>query len=194
MTSEVQAALIGAVSGAAFGALASLLVNSLSTWFRIKMFSCKLHLEPPQKFGVRVTSRVFNAYDFPMNDAIAYITVYHQKEDVRHPPNNGYDAFIKPPDDVKLVREERLCWSINENPYQTDIYAGERQGLDLFEVGDCWIEIPSENGWGAVTYENGRRGKARVFLNRKKYEAEIKIVSKDTKAKKFKVVIDPDVK
>ena len=29
MTSEVQAALIGAVSGAAFGALASLLVNSL---------------------------------------------------------------------------------------------------------------------------------------------------------------------
>jgi hypothetical protein len=158
------------------------------------MYYSMLQLEPQQIFGVRVTARVFNGYDFPMNDAIAYITIYHEESDVRHPPNNRYDAFIKPPNDVKQVREERLCWSINGNPYKTDIYAGEKQSLDIFEVGDCWIEIPSESGWGAITYENGRRGKARVFLNRKRYEAVIKIVSKDTKAKEFKVVIDPNDK
>ena len=68
--------------------------------------------------------------------------------------------------------------------------------------GKVWISL----GWwlldrdsigervGCGHIRNGRRGKARVFLNRKKYEAEIKIVSKDTKAKKFKVVRDPDVK
>ncbi len=194
MTSEVQAALIGASSGAVFGALASLLVNFLSTRFRIEMYYSLMQLEPQDKFGKRVTARIFNGYDFPMNDAIAYITIYHKESDVQDPPNNKYDAFIKRSDDRKQVREERLCWSINGNPYQTDIYAGERQGLDIFEVGDCWIEIPSESGWGANTYENGRQGKARVFLNRKRYEAVIKIVSKDTKAKEFKVVIDPDDK
>jgi hypothetical protein len=196
MTSEVQAALIGAASGAAFGALASLLVNSLSTKFRTEMYDIKLQLEPQAKAGTRVTARIFNGYDYPMNHAVAYITIYHEKTDVVPPPNNSYDAFIKPPDHVKLVEEDRLCWSLDGNPHEIDIYGGERQSLDVFEVVDSqyWIQIPSERGWGSEKYEDGRRGKARVFLNRKRYEAEIKIVSKDTKAKKFKVAIDPDDK
>ena len=159
MTDEVQAALVGAASGAVFGALASLLVNFLSTKFRIERFHCTTKLEPQLRFGVRITACVLNGYDYPMNDAIAYITIHHQNSDVLDPPPLC-DAFIKPPNDVKCVKEERLCWSINGNPYRTDVYAGERQSLDVFEVGDRWIQIPSESGWGTIIYERGRRGKA----------------------------------
>ena len=49
-----------------------------------------------------------------------------------------------------------------------------------------WIEIPSESGWGTAG------GISRVFLRWKKYEATIKIVSKDSQAKDFLVQIDPD--
>ena len=190
MAVELQAALIGAASGAAFGALATLLVNFLSTRFRIKEYYSTLKLEPQVKAGTRVTARIFNDCDYAMNDAIAYITIFHEESDVQDPPS-GYDAFIKRRDHRKLVDDDRLCWSLDGNPY--DIYAGERQSLDVFEVVDSqnWIQIPSERGWGSEKYDNGRSGKARVFLNRKRYEAEIKIVSKDTKAKKFKVAIDP---
>jgi hypothetical protein len=195
MTVEVQAAIIGAASGAAFGALATLLVNFFSTKFRIERYYCTLQLEPQTKAGTRVTARIFNGYDYPMNDAIAYITIYHKESDIQDPPI-GYDAFIKRRDHKKLVEDDRLCWSLDGNPYKTDIYAGERQSLDVFEVVDSqnWIQIPSERGWGSEKYENGRPGKARIFLNRKRYEAEIKIVSKDTKAKKFNIAIDPDDK
>ena len=195
MTVEVQAALIGAASGAAFGALATLLVNFLSTKFRIDRYYSTLQLEPQTKAGTRVTARIFNGYDYPMNDAVAYITIYHEESDIQDPPI-GYDAFIKRRDHKKLVEDDRLCWSLDGNPYKTDIYAGERQSLDVFEVVDSqdWIQIPSERGWGSERYENGRSGRARVFLNRKRYEAEIKIVSKDTKAKKFNIAIDPDDK
>ena len=162
MTDEVRAAIVGAATGAVFGALASLLVNFLSTRFRIERYHCTTKLERQPRFGARITARVINGYDYPMNDAIAYITVHHQESDVLPPPN-GYDAFIKPPNDVKCVNEERLCWSINGNPYRTDIYGGERQSLDVFEVNDSWIEIPSESGWGAIRYEGGRLGKARAL-------------------------------
>jgi hypothetical protein len=194
MSTEVLAALIGAASGAAFGALATLFVNYLSTKFRVDMYYSKLGLEPQNKVGSRVSARIFNGYSYPMNDAVAYITIYHELSDVVPSPNNNYDAFIKPPDHVKVVEEDRLCWSLDGNPYEIDIYAGERQSLDVFEVVDSqdWIQIPSERGWGSEKYENGRQGKARVFLKRKRYEAEIKIVSRDTKAKKFTVAMDPD--
>ena len=74
------------------------------------------------------------------------------------------------------------------NPASVDIYAGERQVLDVanFDRGGIWIEIPSESGWGTVG------GTSRVFLKWKKYSATIKIVSKDSKAKEFPVQIDPD--
>jgi hypothetical protein len=74
------------------------------------------------------------------------------------------------------------------NPASLNIYSGERQSLDIanFDPNREWIEIPSESGWGTVS------GTSRVFLRWKKYEATIKIVSKDSKAKDFLVQIDPD--
>jgi hypothetical protein len=85
------------------------------------------------------------------------------------------------------LKEDRLCWSRADNPDVIDIYARERQNLDVYEIDrqGFWIQIPSEKGWGTTG------GTARVFLKAKKYTAIIKIVSKDTKAKEFKLQIDP---
>ena len=70
--------------------------------------------------------------------------------------------------------------------------------MDIVDIQDGYIEIPSEDGWASnqtenqVNVEKERRKDSRVFLKRKKYRAEIKIVSKDAKAKVFQILIDPE--
>jgi hypothetical protein len=185
MSNHLQNALISAASGAAFGALASLIVNYFVSRLRLGMLHCKLQLKGEPLVGCRVTARVLNGYIYPLNSVIAYITVEHQMDDVMVPPGNC-DAFIKPTH-LRKLDEDRLCWSRAGNPDVIDIYAKERQSLDVFEIDPQgrWIQIPSEKGWGTTG------GTARVFLKAKKYTAAIKIVSKDTKAKMFQVEIDP---
>jgi hypothetical protein len=119
----------------------------------------------------------------PLSHVYAYIIVEHDPSDILPPPP-GYRAYIKPGD--HKFEEERLCWSMAGNPAHVDIYAGEKQPLDVVEVDPAgnWIQIPSESGWGTG-------GISRAFLRMNKYNATIKIVSKETKAKEFKLQIDP---
>lgn len=181
MKNSLQTALISS----AFGALAALVVNFFAARFRLCMLHWRLQLKGEPLVGCRVTARVFNGYIYPLNSAIAYISVEHQGDDVMTPPNNC-DAYIKPTH-LRQLKEDRLCWSRAGNPDVIDIYAKELQNLDVFEIDreGKWIQIPSEKGWGTTG------GISRGFLKAKKYAATIKIVSKDTKAKEFKVEIDP---
>jgi len=175
------------ILSAAIGAVMALAANWLA--FRIKhlLLKLKLCLEPQPLVGDRVTARVFNGYIFPLNSVYAYISIDHQESDVLDPPA-GAEAYVTKSGHLCVVREDRLCWSVASNPASVDIYAKERQSLDVVEFDRMhnWIQIPSESGWGTAG------GKSRVFLKWKKYGATIKIISKDTDAKEFPVEIDPN--
>ena len=186
--SDVQTPLISF----SVAVITSLVVYLLTTLFRFWWIKLNMKLEEKELIGSRVTVRIFNNSIFPMNDTYAYITIVHEKSDVRTPPDQK-KSYIYPPDNSSrghlcIVQEDRLCWSMASNPASLNIYSGERQSLDIanFDPKHEWIEIPSESGWGTVG------GISRVFLKWKKYEATIKIVSKDSKAKEFSVQIDPD--
>jgi len=137
--------LVGGLFGAVAGALMSLVVNFWLDWNRRTGLHRNLLLEPQQKSGCRVTARVHNGYVLPMNHVCAYITVKHDSSDVLHVPS-GYKAYIKPGD--HKFDEDRLCWSVAGNPPYVDIYAGEKQALDVIEIDPSgnWIQIPSERG------------------------------------------------
>jgi hypothetical protein len=180
---------VSAAFGAVFGALAGLTASVLATRYRLERLHCCLDLKPQDRAGSRVTARVCNGYVFPLTSVWAYITITHELSDILPPPN-GVEAYVWP-HHPKLVQEDRLCWSFAGNPAFMDIYPGEKQSLDIanFDLAGKWIEIPSEDGWGS---ELGKRKSSRVFLKWKKYDVTVKIVSKDTRAKKFAVQIDPD--
>ena len=175
--------------GAVFGALAGLVANVFAAWCRRKRLEACLKFEPQDRFGDRATARICSGYDFPLNSVWAYITITHELSDIAPPPN-GFKAYVGPRCS-KIVKEDRLCWSFSGNPASFNIYPGEKQSLDVvgFDHDRNWIEIPSEDGWGS---ELGKGKSSRVFLSWKKYDATIKIVSKDTRAKQFEVQIDPD--
>jgi len=162
----------------------SLVVNFCLDWNKRRGLHKNLLLEPQQKSGCRVAARIHNNYVLPLTNVYAYITVEHDPSDILHPPN-GYTTYIKPGD--HKFEEDRICWSMAGNPPHVDIYAGEKQPLDVVEIDPSgnWIQIPSESGCGTGG------GTSRVFLKMKKYDAKIKIVSKETKAKEFELQIDP---
>jgi hypothetical protein len=172
--------LISATTGGGAGALFGFIANRLaSIWTRWKLHK-KLLFISQQPIGARTSARIYNSYVLPLNSVYAYISIEHKNSDVLASPDHRV-PFIRP-EHLGTVREDRLCWSISPNPPCVDIYAGEKQSLDLGEFNNPkWILIPSECGW-----ENPR-----VFLKVRKYNATIKIISKDTKAKEFKIEIDP---
>ncbi len=166
----------------------SLLMALFNSRWRIWRLKHCLHFEPEPGsiFHSHKSARIYNGYIFPLHSVFAYITIVHQLSDIVSPPP-GLNAFVNK-GCPRIVTEDRLCWSFAGNPAHIDIYSKERQAIGIANVTADWIEFSSEDGWGTMT-----KGKtSRVFLARKKYHATIKIVSKDTKAKKFKIVIDPD--
>ena len=201
MPRDVETTLIGALAGAT----ASLIVNLLMSRWRLWRLYSNIRLEPQPRTGTRGTARVHNGYIHPLNSVYAYITIEHDPADVLEPPD-PFDSYIRT-DHLCKVQEDRLCWSStapSSNPPELDIYAGERQALDIINIDPhgTWIEIPSEKGWAtSQDAEHVRRlkqngedeaiKKSRVFLKAHKYKASIKIVSKDTKAKEFRIAIDP---
>jgi hypothetical protein len=174
---------------AIIGALIVVVVKAISRLIRMAITYCCLGLKTQRKNGDCVTVRVRNGWCYSLDSAYAYITIDHEESDILEPPS-GFHAYVRPQYSLK-VYEDRLCWSMAGNPARVDIYPFERQALDVagFDPKREWIEFPSEDGWGS----SGKPGmKSRVFLKWKKYSATIKIVSKDSWAKEFKVWINPD--
>jgi len=144
---------------------------------------------------------VINDSNYLVHGAVAYITVQHEREDVLPPPLH-FAAYIGPAHLKTLTEDEedRLCWSATRperNPVSMDIYAGEHQCLDVIDLGrdSHWIEIPSEAGYSSsqtkVQSEKNGAISSRVFLRAdRKYRAQIKIVSADTRARTFAIEID----
>ena len=185
--SDLQTPLISI----AVAVITSLVVYLLTALFRSLWIYRYLKLEE-KVIGSRFTVRIFNDSIFPMSDAYAYITITHEESDVLPPPDQA-KSYIYPPYNshrghLCIVNEDRLCWSMASNPASLNIYSRERQSLDIanFDPNRKWVEIPSESAWGTD------KGTSRVFLKWKKYEATVKIVSKDSKAREFPVQIAPD--
>jgi hypothetical protein len=201
MSRDIETTLIGALAGAT----ASLIVNLLMGSWKIWQLHRNIGFHPQPPTGTRGTVRIHNGYKYPLNNVYAYITIDHVLDDVLEPPE-PFDSYISR-NHLYKVQEDRLCWSStapSTNPPVLDIYAGEKQALDIvnFDPRGQWIEIPSEKGWATSqdsdhvrqmkqNGENDGIKKSRVFLRPRKYKAIIKIVSKDTKAKEFRIEIDP---
>jgi hypothetical protein len=200
MSEELKPTLTGAAAGAAAG----FVVNLLAGRWRLWRLHQSLRFEPQSRTGTRGTARIYNSYIYPLNRVYAYISIEHDISDVLVPPA-PFDAYVTP-DHLCEGREDRLCWSTtapSPTPPVVDIYAGERQALDIVNFHPDWIEIPSESGWATSqdaaqvrqlrdAGSNDSIRKSRVFLRVRRYNATIKIISKDTKAKEFAVKIDPD--
>jgi len=131
-TSELLNILVSGAFGALAGALMSLVVNFWIDWNKRRGLRKNLMFEPQEKRGCRVTARIHNGYVLPLSNVYAYISVEHGPSDVLHPPL-GYRAYIVPGD--HKFEEDRLCWSMAGNPPHVDIYAGEKQSLEV--LGTC---------------------------------------------------------
>jgi len=179
----LETTIIGAAAGAVAGFIATLATTRWRVWW------LKYHLDflAEPKSGTHAFARIYNGYIFPLHSVFVYITIDHQLSDIVETPLPN-KAFVNK-GCQRIVTEDRLCWSFAENPASIDIYAGEKQAIGIANVTTDWIEFPSEDGWSTLT--DGKKT-SRVFLARKKYDATINIVSKDTKAKEFKILIDPD--
>jgi hypothetical protein len=132
----------------------------------------------------KVAVRLRNDYVLPLTDCCAYVSLKYEQSDIMVPPA-GRDAVITPAAPL-FVDQERLCWSAHfptQNPAKVDIYSGETHGLEVF-IYD--LETP----WLALLTEKYDKP-CRVFLKGgKRYRGYLRIVSKETRAKSWKMEID----
>ncbi len=196
LSERITAALIGALAGG----LASLAVNEFRDWWRIKRATSRLSFKPERKAGSRATARVKNNSNYVIHNAVAYITINHDLQDLLQPPKH-FAAFIAKGRHERKLQEDRLCWSVaapDRNPSSVNVLPGEWQLLDIADFGEHseWIEIPSEMGWSSSqkAEEVARVPQivSRVFLRGgKTYSGSVKIVSEDTRACSFNIEINP---
>lgn len=198
MSPELMGGLLGAVAGAFTGALLSFWLNTVQDWLKIRRVSSKIRLVPESRVGSRVTARVVNDSNYTVRNAIAYVSVCHDLEEVMAPPLH-FTAHINP-DHLKLLKEDRLCWSATSpvrSPVSIDIYSGESQCLDIADFGSqtAWIELPSEAGYSSSQTSTEAQGSgaisSRIFLRANRiYSVEIRIVTADTRSRTFRIEID----
>lgn len=145
-------------------------------------------------------ARIFNDSDYPMTDCWAYITIDHTDEDIvpvtrKEGENRFINAHI-PPQWPRDLKEDRLCWALLTpagNPPNINIYSQEQQELLVFEVANDWshFKVFSEEGHPGAAPSDSRRPLYRIGLRgNKKYRGYLKIVSKDSKGKRFFFEID----
>ncbi len=193
---HLESTMWGPIAGAITGGLASLLINLIFSIAmpRIRRWNLtrSIGIYPEKTHGFHTRLRVFNGGYWTLGNAVCYISIDATEEDVIPPPPNE-KAFVTPDHFVPL-EEMQVCWSVwypTINPMKVDIYAKERQPLSPCGFNDEFIMIPSEHG--GVIQENHSRI-ARVFLRRKRYSAVLKIVTADTDARYFQLIIDPENK
>ncbi len=176
--------IISLISGGAAGAVFSFTVNCwMAAWTR-KQLHAKLTIGDPVLHAGSLTLRIRNGYVIPLTNCWAYLTLDdYQPTDIIQPPNASWQAFITPQAPL-MVREDRLCWSLSPIKPIADIYAGERQSLLL-------AAVPPNRDWIGI-YSETLMSPFRVFLRggAKCYDGTLKVVSKDTMAKEFRIRID----
>src|ERR1039458_8079624 len=154
----LETTIIGATAGAVTGAVFGFIATLVTTRWRIWWLKHHLHFVAEPKSGTHASARIYNGYIFPLRSAFAYITIDHQLSDIFETPHPN-NAFVNQ-GCPKIVKEDRLCWSFAGNPASIDIYAGEKQAIGIANVTADWIEFPSEDGWSTLT--DGRK-RSRVF-------------------------------
>lgn len=177
-------------------AITSLIVYFAQSYIKRKRLTNKLRVVVEyyagnDNGGGRPSCRVCNDGQWTIHNATPYITLQIKKGDIIKPPD-GNLAFMMP--DTELIEDQQLCWSVRPNPLKVDIYAGEKQHISLCGITENHIMLPSEEGWVSSITNSSERKHVRAYLERKKYDGQIKIVSDDTNAKSFKFTIDPDNK
>jgi hypothetical protein len=186
MPEDFQTKLGLAVWGAVAGGVVSLLINFFSPWFRRWNLTRRIAIDIDPPHGPITRIRVTNRGYWTVKDAIVYMALDFSSDDVLPPPS-GREAFITPEYFVPMEGEQ-LCWSVRSptpNPIKADIFAKERQPISPCAIEADRIVIPSE--------EHGHeKGKSRVFLRLRKYAGRLKVVSADTDARYFSIIIDPD--
>jgi len=168
----------------------SLIVNLLFTVIlpRMRRRSLTRHIsivtDPPHAGHARF--RVVNGGYWTINNATLYLDLDFQERDTMLPPYTGRTAHIQPTRFVPL-RGDQLCWSVRSptpNPMSVSIFAKERQPFSPCHIGPTVITIPSEEGWSHEAI-------VRVFLRPQLYTGRLTLVSADTDARYFSIVIDP---
>lgn len=163
----------------------SLMVYIFKEQFNRLLLTWCLSIKPTKKHENYIRLRISNNYYSTIKKARLYLTIDHKEDDVLTPPENA-DAFIKPTAYSKL-KDGRICWSFRtldkKNPSEIDIFAKEEPDTNICHVQNDKIIISSEEGWN---------GTKRVFLKNRRYRGEIKIVSENTNAKRFKIEILPE--
>ncbi len=177
---RLYAAIWGAITGGIMSLLVSLLFNVLLPRFR--RYNLTRHIsivaDPTHHFHTRF--RVRNGGYWTISDATLYLSLDIQQQDTL-----PVSAHIHP-EEFAPLREDQLCWSVRsptKHPLKVAIYAKELQPFSPCRICPDRIEIPSEEGWD---------GLKRVVLKRRRYTGTLKLVSADTNAKCFSLVIDPD--
>jgi hypothetical protein len=183
---KLYVALWGAIAGGLMSLMVNLLFGIAFPRFRRWSLTRQISIVTDPPHGGHARFRVVNGGYWTIQDATLYIDLDFQEKDTMHPPYTGGTAHIEPTRFVPL-RGDQLCWSVRSptpNPMKVAIFAKERQPFSPCYIEPTFITIPSEDGWshGATR---------RVFLRPKRYTGTLKLVSADTDARYFSIVIDP---
>lgn len=184
MSLDLLVAILTGLLGFASGVLGSYFGFDIWPRWRRKRIYKSLTVRRDESIpSERLPCRVENASPYTITQAVAYVTIQHDKRDVIAPVFE-HEAH-NTPEKYADISDAQLCWGVREggkNPMRIDIYAGERQPLFLGKVWAEHIGIVSEEGtkpW-------------RAFLRRAKYEGILTIVCQDCPAKMFRFTINPD--
>jgi hypothetical protein len=180
-TTKLVSVLGPILSGGFAGAVFSFLTNCYIARKKRLLLHEKLSIEQPRVHLNVLTVRVKNGYVLPLTHCWAYIKVEYDKQDIvlRSDPAK---AIITPTDPFELL-EDRLCWSLFDNPPSVPIYADESQSLQVLDFD------PDKKCIGV--FSEKRDKPYRVFLRGdKEYRGYFKIVSRETVAKKVNFRLD----
>ncbi|MGH7989561.1 MAG: hypothetical protein ACREDS_05110 [Limisphaerales bacterium] len=176
--------------GTIFGLIVGLTLREIILWLKRKSLTRNLKIEIEPIHGRQFRCRIANGGSSTIKNAVIYIALKIEKDDTQTPPQD-HDAIIRPDHFVPLEGDP-LCWSVRApdiNPMKVDIYAKERQPFSPCALtgDDKMLMIPTEEGWPRFRDD---KLKMRVFLRRKSYSGNLKVVSENTNARFFKITID----
>jgi hypothetical protein len=178
MSIETTAAIIGALVGAISGGLVSFVIFFLQDRIKAQQVYEGLQFTISPARGLSVGGRVKNKSPYPIRNCWAYITLHYEDDDII----SAGETYIRREEPSQLI-EDRLCWSIADNPATMDICPGESQALNIAVF--AW----NNNHFFIVSEKNNKP--YRVCLKaHKEYRGWIKIVNFETEAKCYPIVIN----